>query len=265
MTTYDQPFPTGAPAWVDLATSDREASWAFYSAVLGWEVEDTGEQTHHYGLARLGGSVVAGIWQPPEEQRGPVAWVTYLATPDAKATAAAIEENGGRLIFPPIEVPFQGWMALAADPTGGVFGIWQALGRVGYERANEPGTVVWNELLTRDTAAARDFYGKVFGLTFTALPGVDIDYTTIDGEGPGNTCGGLGGLGDDVPPQVPAHWMTYFAVADADTTAAKITELGGTVLSGPYDSQFGRMAVVEDPQGGRFSLIGAAADPQQGG
>ena len=51
------------------------------------------------------------------------------------------------------------------------------------------------------------------------------------------------------PPDVPAHWSTYFAVGDTDAAVATITGAGGAVMREPWDSPYGRMAVVSDDQG----------------
>jgi predicted enzyme related to lactoylglutathione lyase len=60
---------------------------------------------------------------------------------------------------------------------------------------------------------------------------------------------------------VPNHWQVYFAVADADATAAKITELGGSILAQPFDTPAGRIAAAADPQGAAFSIIKSAPMP----
>jgi uncharacterized protein len=50
-----------------------------------------------------------------------------------------------------------------------------------------------------------------------------------------------------------------FAVADADATAAKATELGGKVIVPPFDAPWStptytiRITVIADPQGATFS------------
>ncbi len=62
-------------------------------------------------------------------------------------------------------------------------------------------------------------------------------------------------VGDEWPADLPAHWMVYFAVADCDTTAARAAELGGVVSVPPNDLPMGRFAVLNDPQGGFFSVI----------
>jgi hypothetical protein len=62
-------------------------------------------------------------------------------------------------------------------------------------------------------------------------------------------------------PGVPNHWHVYFGAADADATAARAAELGGSVLVEPFDTPVGRMAVLGDPQGAVFSIIQQAPQP----
>lgn len=62
-------------------------------------------------------------------------------------------------------------------------------------------------------------------------------------------------VGDMWPAEIPSHWMVYFAVADADATAARCAELGGQVPVPPTDIPPGRFAVLTDPQGGVFSIL----------
>ena len=71
----------------------------------------------------------------------------------------------------------------------------------------------------------------------------------------------VGGTTAPQMPGVPNHWHVYFAVADADAAAAKVTELGGTVMVEPFDTPVGRIAVVSDPQGAVFSIIKSAPQP----
>jgi predicted enzyme related to lactoylglutathione lyase len=54
---------------------------------------------------------------------------------------------------------------------------------------------------------------------------------------------------------VPSHWNSYFAVSDADAAAARAQAAGGMVLQPPFDSPFGRIAVLADPQGAGFSIV----------
>ncbi len=60
-------------------------------------------------------------------------------------------------------------------------------------------------------------------------------------------------------PDTPAHWGVTFAVADADATAARATELGGTVIVTPFDAPWStetytiRITAIADPQGATFT------------
>jgi uncharacterized protein len=56
----------------------------------------------------------------------------------------------------------------------------------------------------------------------------------------------------DDQPDTPAHWSVTFAVADADATAARATEVGGRVIVAPFDAPWVRMTVLADPQGATF-------------
>jgi hypothetical protein len=78
----------------------------------------------------------------------------------------------------------------------------------------------------------------------------------------------LSRIGDDEPDK-PAHWGLTFAVDDADATARKAEELGGTVVVPPFDAPWVRMTVITDPQGATFVAskfvpenqeVGSAAD-----
>jgi predicted enzyme related to lactoylglutathione lyase len=254
MPTRDEPWPQGTPCWTDLATTDRDAAFAFYRDVLGWEIEDQGPDYGDYGIAQVAGRPVAGIGpKQPGQESMPVAWLTYLAVDDVDAAATAIAEHGGTVLFPPFDVGPMGRMLVALDPSGAAFGLWQAGTSIGAGRVDEPGTMVWNELMSRDAAAARDFYATVLGYTYTALPG--LDYTTIDGGTANRARGGIGAIDPSAAATVPSTWMVYFQVADTDTTVAKLRQAGGTVLVAPFDAAPGRIAIVQDPQGAAFALL----------
>jgi uncharacterized protein len=253
MTERDTAWPAGTPCWIDLMTTDLEAAKQFYGSLFGWQLTEGPPETGGYVLAEIGGRPVAGLGAMQDGMVHPPVWTTYLATDDAAATAEQITAAGGRVLAPPMDVMDLGVMAVAQDPTGGTFGIWQSKSHTGIRLANEAGALTWNELMTHDYERAKDFYATVFGYTYTAIGGDNFDYSTI--ELGGNTVGGLGGLPAEVPAEVPAHWRVYFAVDDADAAAQTATASGGSVVRPPEDMAYGRHADLADPQGGQLSII----------
>lgn len=250
MTIHSDPWPTGTPCWVDLSVPDVAAATAFYGAVVGWSFIDTGEEFGHYTLAQTQGKNAAAISLPMQEGQ-PSVWTVYLASDDVDGTAKLITDNGGSLLLEPMDVPGTGRMAIAQDPCGSVFGVWQQAGMIGTEIVNEPGSLTWTDARLTDPEAGKAFYTAVFGYTYDPVPGAPGDYTTfsVDGE----IRGGMGGMIGN-PPGVPSHWLAYFSVADVDAAMAAVTGASGTVLMPAADTAFGRMGVVADPFGAAFSL-----------
>ncbi len=255
MTTRDTPWAPGTPCWVDLMTPDQPAAREFYGRLFGWQIDVGPEETGNYGMASLGGRSVAGIGGMMGMEHPPV-WNTYLATTDVDATAKAAEAAGGTVVAPPMDVMEFGRMAFVQVPGGGVFGLWQAGTHNGVGRANEPGSLTWNEFMGRDYDGSKAFFAGVFGYTYTEMGDDSFQYAGIEVDG--NTVGGIGTLPPEVPAQIPPHWRVYFAVDDCDATVARVTELGGSVLRPPMDMPYGRHADVADPQGAMFSVIKSA-------
>lgn len=252
MTTRDTPWAPGTPCWVDLMTTDQAAAREFYGALFGWEIEVGGEETGHYGMASLAGRNVAGIGGMMGMEHPPV-WSTYLATADVDATCSAVVGAGGTVVSVPMDVMEFGRMAFVQAPGGGVTGLWQAGTHHGFGRANEPGSVTWNEFVTRDFAGAKTFFADVCGYAYADMSGDGFDYAMLEVDG--ETVGGIGSLPPGTPEHVPPHWRVYFAVDDCDASVAKVTDLGGTVLRPPMDMPYGRWADVADPQGAMFSVL----------
>jgi predicted enzyme related to lactoylglutathione lyase len=251
-------YVPGTPCWVDLATPDIEAAERFYGELFGWEIPElpNSAEMGGYRRAKLDGADVAGV-MPLMQEGQPSAWSTYIAVADADATAAAIVENGGAQIAEPMDVAGLGRMALFTDPEGAFFGIWQPGTFPGAERVNEKGAVGWNELESRDPAAAKRFYGAVFGWGFEDHEMGEMTYTEwqLDGK----AIGGMADIKGRAPDEVPAHWMVYFGSVDADEAVDKIQQLGGQVMFGPIDIPAGRFAMVTDPWGAAFAVMKPSA------
>jgi predicted enzyme related to lactoylglutathione lyase len=115
------------------------------------------------------------------------------------------------------------------------------------------GAFSWSELLTRDPAAAADFYGKLFGWTFDTMDMGTGPYRVIKvGD---VSVGGIMATPPDAPAMPPA-WGGYVTVRDVDATVRDCVALGGKVMVPAMDiPTVGRMAVLQDPQGACINVI----------
>ncbi|WP_265522603.1 VOC family protein [Oerskovia flava] len=246
-------MPPGAPIWNDLGTSDVPRSVAFYGELFGWEFRDFGEEFGHYGVLTHRGAAVAGLG-PLMAEGQPVVWSVYLYAPDVADTLARARAAGAEVMVDAMAIPGQGVMAMVGDPSGAAVGLWEPAGMAGFEVADEPGTPVWHELLTRDIDAALPFYEGVMGWT-TRVESDAPGFRYLVQESGGQELAGLMDASTVLPEGIPSYWGVYFGVEDADAAAERVVALGGSVLQGPLDSAHGRVAVVADPLGATFSVI----------
>jgi predicted enzyme related to lactoylglutathione lyase len=118
-----------------------------------------------------------------------------------------------------------------------------------------PGSFSWIELATTDQAAAKKFYGQLFGWTSSDFPmGANDFYTVFQLEGR-DTAAAYTLRPDQRSQGVPPHWMIYIAAESADAAANRAAQLSGKVLAPPFDVyDAGRMAVLQDPTGAAFCV-----------
>jgi hypothetical protein len=242
----------GTPSWFDLMTPDIEGAKKFYGELFGWTFETGGPETMFYTMCRKGDQNAAGMGKQPENAPFPTVWSVYFATTDADADVARVREHGGNVMMGPMDVMEEGRLAVCTDPTGAVFGLWQPRRHGGAQVKDEHGSMTWTEVATRDAVKARDFYSAVFGLEGRKMEG-GMEYYTLH-KGP-HTAGGVMQMTEQWPAEIPPHWMPYFAVDDVDAAAKRIAELGGKIANGPFDTPYGRMAVVSDPYGAVFTVM----------
>jgi predicted enzyme related to lactoylglutathione lyase len=244
----DKPV-TGGPCWTELGTSDLAAAKRFYAEVFGWRPEtDPRQEAGGYTVAHLGDAAVAAL-TPLYQESQPVGWNVSFAVADADAAVDRVRSAGGTVLLGPMDVFDVGRFAVVLDPTGAAFQLWQARAFPGAGLFNAPGSLGWVELLTRSPERAVSFYTTVFG--WTVHPSEHYTQWGIDGA----DFGGMMRMDDKFPPEVPPHWLPYFAVADVDATAATVTGAGGTVLMEPTSVPDGpRIAVLRDPQGAVFGV-----------
>ena len=243
-------FEPGVPCWLAGVHPDPAAAASFYGDLLGWEADSRGD----YLVCRLRGREVAAIGSGRGATPQAAVWQTHVWVDDADAAAAKVASAGGSVLAAPLDLGSAGRAAVVADPAGAAFGLWQPGELRGARVVNEPGAWAMSMLATTDPEAAERFYGEVFGwetddfggIWLWRLPGF------VGGEPmqpvPRDVIGAMmpadGGR--------PASWNVNFWVDDADQSAARAAELGGTVVVAPFDTQVTRDAVLADPQGAVF-------------
>jgi predicted enzyme related to lactoylglutathione lyase len=222
-----------------------------------------------YLIARIRGGDVAAISSQWEGAPTEAVWNTYIWVDDADEAAAKAREAGGSIVSESVDVAEAGRMAVLADPEGAVFSVWQAREHKGAGVVNEHGALNFNILKTGDLEIAKRFYGAVFGWTTLDLGSGQFwamsaygDY--LEARTPGTRAQaaefGAAGFEEVVAAIVPlnggdarASWNVTFGTDDADATAAKAMELGGTVVVPPVDAPYSRFTVLRDPQGATFT------------
>jgi uncharacterized protein len=253
MTAYGD----GVPSWIDLASPDVEGSKAFYTALFGWEAETSAEpEAGGYTLFSLRGKQVAGVG-PVMAPDQPPAWMTYVNERDVDGTVKRITDAGGTVMVAPMDVMEHGRMAVVADPTGAVLGIWQPGLHTGAQLVNEPGAYCWSELATHDPDSAKAFYAAAFEWDASTEPMGPMEYTEFKADG--RSIAGMFPIGGTMPAGMPSYWGVYIAADDCDGTVAMATSLGANIVTAAMDIPIGRFAGLKDPQGAYFSVIQLAA------
>ncbi|MFE0045803.1 VOC family protein [Streptomyces albireticuli] len=248
-------FVTGAPNWLDLGSPDTAASAGFYGAVFGWDLRSAGPDAGGYGFFQRDGRTVAALGPLTEEGASP-AWTVYFRTPDADATAKAVEKGGGRVRVEPFDVMDAGRMSCLTDPGGAEFAVWQPGAVQGLERTTETHSLCWAELHSADPEAAFAFYRSLFGWRSQEMEIPGMTYrvlSTAEGDPQEASFGGLAPAQGD---EEESRWIPYFTVEDADAIVTAAQEHGGSVLMPAADvPEVGRIAWLTDQFGAPFAVI----------
>lgn len=259
-------FQPGVPCWVETWQNDPDRAIEYYGRIFGWEAEKasaTADGT--FRICRLRGRDVAAIGSPIPPEAPPVpSWTTFIQVESATETAAKVEAAGGSVVVEPRDSLEGGRLAIVADPAGAAFAAWELAQHTGARVINEPGAWAMSMLVTPDPDEAVGFYGEVFrwGTESFGMGGDEITMFTLPGY--------VGGEPEQPVPRnlvatlappgasdgAPAHWSVDFWVSDPDEAARITKEMGGQVLSEPFEiPDLGmRQAALADPQGARFTI-----------
>ena len=249
------PCLPGAPSWVSLLAHDPGAAQDFYGPLLGWSFEAPREQPRGYVVAEAQGVQVAGIGPLPSRGRFTATWTTFFGVADLDAAVARVRERMGTVGAGPISA-WAGRIALATDPDGAVFGLWQ--GEAGPARElPRPGAPTWAELAT-DAFAAALFYGDVLDWAGHDPEHLDMawEHERVVLRVDGKEAAALR-TADERTAALPVrpHWHLSFAVDDLHRALVRAVRLGAVLASAPVSTPYGGTAELYDPEGAPFSLV----------
>jgi predicted enzyme related to lactoylglutathione lyase len=249
-------YPDSTFCWIDLGTNDASGAKTFYGGLFGWEFDDlpAGEKGT-YAICRLRGEAVAGLYDRAERP----GWGSYLKVADVDQATTRARELGAEVLVEPFDAPGGGRVATVRDPAGATVSLSRPGEGFRAEVVNQDGAWTWNELVSGELAAGARFYSELCGWTAGELEGPVRRTTFTLGERL------IGGGHEPVPQEDPTPgWRVTFWVGDADRTAARAAELGGSVLLAPMDIPVGRMTIVADPQGAVFTAAAVPGGPVGG-
>ncbi|GAB6897587.1 VOC family protein [Kineosporia succinea] len=258
MAVRTEKWRAGTPCWAELAADDVEVAKAFYGPLLGWSFERSVSE-HRLVVATVEGAEAAGITEVHEDT--PTGWLVHFATDNLQATADSVVAHDGQVLLPPQAAGTRGRRAVACDPTGAPFGLWQAGDAVGGEHTRAPGSFVWDDLRTPNPSVAREFYSQVFGFANAPLPaemGGGDDYQTYSFPDQSWPLGGMGPMMGDL--ESAPYWLVYFQVRSIVAALEFAESTGAHIDQRDFETQFGRMAALRDPFGNRFWLMEPSAN-----
>ena len=242
----------GRFVWHDLLTGDVERAKAFYTDLLGWEIEVFKPGEMDYPMISSGGKQHGGFGPAPEG--APPHWMGHVQVEDLDAALERVRAHGGTVLVDAMTIPEVGRMAPIADPQGAVLSIFEPQSEV----PPTEGVFVWDELVANDLGAAKQFYGTVLGWQTGEMQGAFGTYTMVKDASGADAAGMMERL-PDMPPG-PAFWLVYMGTSDVDATSARARELGASLMREPFDVPgVGRIAIVTDPTGATFGLFQPAS------
>lgn len=231
----------GQPCWIDITVNsadERERLVAFLCDLFDWTFEASGPEVGYYTMLRRAGVDVAAVGQQPEGGRR---WVTFFNTPDIEADIARVNANGGQVFMGPHTVMQAGTLAVALDPVGAVFGLWQPDLFGGFGETIAAGHPVWFDHGSQDPAAATAFYTATFDLQSTGSDGDAM--VGRDGRWYFSVSRNIEGNPPDIKP--------VLMVDDLAVIEERVRAAGGEIYA----------SAVELPTGGRATTF---ADPVVG-
>ena len=237
---------SGKFVWFEYMGKDISKAQGFFGELFGWGTKPVPMPGGSYTMIAVGDRTIGGYEQSSEHG----GWLAHLLVADVKAAADKVKSLGGKVVKEPFKVGDFGTMAVATDPHGGAFALWQPV-KAEPAPAATTGTFCWNELASKDPEASVAFYRAIGAFETDAMAMPDGTYHLLKSDGEPRA-----GIMKQMMPGQPHAWLPYVQVASADATAAKAVKLGANQVVPPTDiPNVGRFAIFVDPQGAPLGVL----------
>jgi predicted enzyme related to lactoylglutathione lyase len=245
--------PHGAPIWTDLLTPLVPECLRFYQDTFGWNFTGAHDGQSGYIMCRMGEESVCSIGDLNTHPQAHGGWTLYVAVDDAQTAARHARALGGSILLGPLDLAEEGRLALAADPAGGVLGLWEGRNHLGADALGVPGALSFCELATANSDTVERYYTELLGWRVAGAAAHGYATVTVHGEA-------IGGIRMDTgstPSRAGGGWTVCFSVTDVARQVDEIINIGGQLVDGPRRTPGGQVAVFHDPAGARFAVISA--------
>ena len=250
-------MPHGDFHWCDLSAYNVERAKNFYGELLGWRFTETAQPDGApYHIAWTDDGESAGLFAMPVKFRDmgmPSFWMSYIQADDIDRVVERARELGGKVEFGPQDFGAGAAIALIRDPLGAGFTVYQGEDLSPRQDNAHPGHLAWNVLHVSDASAVAGFYERLFDWQILPDPSAENSYSIRNAIGAPISAIYVQ---SDVERGGYQYWGVFFAVRDLDEAKARLSELGGTVLS-EETTATGRVLAAQDGDGAAFFLIAA--------
>jgi uncharacterized protein len=248
----------GRFVWHDLMTTNKKASIAFYTELLGWKTKDVEMgPMGTYTMVQIGDRDVGGIMELDPKHGAPSHWLGYCTVDDVDQVTKKANELGGKTAVPPTDIPGVGRFSIIEDPQGGHLGPFKGTQAAPESDGPPPvGSFCWDELLADDPTALLPFYQTLFGWKTRSKDMGPMGTYHVLTRGEKDAAG----LMKKQMAEAPTAWLHYVHVADVDASTKRAETLKAKVLLSPTDIPgIGRFSVIADPTGAPVALFKGAS------
>jgi predicted enzyme related to lactoylglutathione lyase len=237
----------GKLVWADLYTGDVEASLKFYQNTFGWTVKAFAKEQAKYHLLYDDGLAIAGVLARDSQRNKTdnALWVGSIDTDNVSSRSDLAAKNNATIIMAPHTFKIYGKRAVLADPQGGVIALLELdLTNKNHKKISTKWD--WAQLFSTNTKQAALFYQDAFDYTIESVNEKDDNFFLIQAD---MVQASIVKLPESFEQR--DRWVNFIAVSNLNTTIAKATANGATVIYQPADKG---LAIISDPNGALLGL-----------